>query len=89
MENKNKTIKSIRAFVGEVVSHLMEKTAVVKVDILKMHPKYKKTYRVSKKFHVHDEKNEAKVGDTVKFVECRPLSKTKKWRLTQVIKEKK
>jgi small subunit ribosomal protein S17 len=89
MENKNKNTKSIRAFIGEVISHLAEKTAVVKVDVLKMHSKYKKTYRVSKKFHVHDEKNEAKVGDKVKFVECRPLSKTKRWRLAQVIKETK
>ncbi len=78
-----------RSFIGQVVSNTMKQTLVVNIDTMKMHPKYKKSYRVSKKFHVHDEKKVAKIGDTVKFVECRPLSKTKKWRLVAVIKENK
>lgn len=69
-----------RVFQGTVVSDKMAKTVVVRVDGKKMHPKYKKQYRVSRKFHVHDEKGEYKVGDVVRFVETRPLSKTKRWR---------
>ncbi len=87
---KKKIVKKIkRDFIGQVVSNAMEKTIVVKRDAMKMHPKYKKAYRVSEKFHVHDENKKAKVGDTVKFTECRPLSKTKKWRLVAVVKESK
>lgn len=73
--------KVIKKFKGTVVSTKMAKTAVVIVDDFKMHPKYKKRYKVSKKYKVHDETNSAKVGDVVEFVECRPLSKDKKWRL--------
>lgn len=72
-----------RRFRGTVVSNAMQKTIVVRVDGHKRHPKYNKTYRVSQKFHVHDEKGAAKTGDVVEFVECRPLSKTKRWRLVQ------
>jgi small subunit ribosomal protein S17 len=75
--------KHMRRFRGTVVSNAMQKTIVVRVDGHKRHPKYNKTYRVSRKFHVHDEKGVAKPGDTVEFVECRPLSKTKRWRLVQ------
>ena len=74
-------VKIYRTFTGLVTSDAMEKTITVQVDFMKMNEKYQKKYRVSKKYHVHDEKNEAKVGDTVAFVECRPLSKTKRWRL--------
>jgi small subunit ribosomal protein S17 len=77
--------KIYRKFSGQVVSTAMTKTIVVKVDSMKMHEKYQKRFRSSKKYHVHDEKNVAKVGDVVSFVECRPLSKTKKWRLVSVI----
>ena len=73
--------KIVKKFKGTVVSTKMAKTAVVVVDAFKMHPKYKKRYKVSKKYKVHDEKGSAKAGDTVEFVECRPLSKDKKWRL--------
>lgn len=86
MEKKQIEKKSERNFIGKVVSTGMEKTIVVQIDAMKMHPKYKKAYRISKKFHVHDENKKAKVGDMVKFVECRPLSKTKKWLLAGVIK---
>jgi small subunit ribosomal protein S17 len=70
---------------GVVVSSAMDKTIVVKVDTLKMHPRYKKVIRRSQKFHAHDEQNVAKVGDLVRIVETRPLSKTKNWRLAEVV----
>ena len=76
----------IRKFNGKVISNAMLKTLVVKVDSMKMHSKYHKSYQVSKKYHVHDEKGIARVGDDVSFVECRPLSKTKRWRLVSVLK---
>ena len=70
---------------GTVVSNAMDKTIVVKVDVLKAHPKYKKVVRRSTTFHAHDESNEANVGDVVRIVETRPLSKTKRWRLAEII----
>jgi small subunit ribosomal protein S17 len=70
---------------GVVVSNAMEKTIVVKVDLIKIHPRYKKVIRRSQKFHAHDEQNEAKVGDVVRIAETRPLSKTKNWRLLEVV----
>ena len=73
------TIK--RKFNGVVVSDKMDKTRVVSVESVKIHPRYKKRYNVSKKFKVHDEKNQYKAGDKVEFQECRPLSKDKRWRM--------
>src|SRR5215218_1064741 len=70
---------------GTVVSDKADKTIVVKVDTIKAHPKYKKVVRRSKKFHAHDEQNSAKIGDVVKIVETRPLSKTKNWRLAEIV----
>ena len=70
---------------GTVVSSAMDKTIVVKVDVIKSHPKYKKVVRRSTKFHAHDEGNTAKVGDVVRIVETRPLSKTKRWRLAEIV----
>jgi small subunit ribosomal protein S17 len=70
---------------GVVVSSAMDKTIVVKVDTVKAHPKYKKVVRRSTKFHAHDEQNAAKVGDLVRIVETKPLSKTKNWRLAEVL----
>ena len=70
---------------GVVVSSAMDKTIVVKVDTIKAHPRYKKVVRRSTKFHAHDERNEAKVGDVVRIVETRPLSKTKYWRLAEIV----
>jgi len=81
--------KIYRTFNGVVTSTSMQKTITVQVDFMKMNEKYQKKYRVSKKFHVHDEKGTVKVGDKVVFVECRPLSKTKRWRLVEVEVEKK
>jgi small subunit ribosomal protein S17 len=74
---------------GIVVSAAMDKTIVVRVDTVKPHPVYKKIVRRSTKFHAHDEGNVAKAGDVVRIVETRPLSKTKNWRLAQVLEEAK
>ena len=70
---------------GKVVSDAMEKTIVVQVAVVKAHPRYKKVVRRSVKFHAHDERSEAKVGDLVRIVETRPLSKTKRWRLAEIL----
>jgi small subunit ribosomal protein S17 len=70
---------------GVVVSSAMDKTIVVKVDTIKSHPRYKKVVRRSTKFHAHDEGNSANVGDIVRIVETRPLSKTKHWKLVEVV----
>jgi small subunit ribosomal protein S17 len=70
---------------GTVVSDAMDKTVVVKVDVIKSHPRYKKVVRRSVKFHAHDEGNTAKVGDVVRIVETRPLSATKRWRLAEIV----
>jgi len=72
-----------RQFQGVVVSDKMNKTIVVNVIRIRTHPKYKKQYKVRKKYKVHDEKNECHVGDLVLFTECRPLSKEKKWRIVK------
>lgn len=76
---KKKIIK--RRLKGVVVSAKMEKTAVVKVDRLKFHPKYKKYYKVNKKFKAHNEANKYKEGDKVIIEATRPLSKEKRWRI--------
>lgn len=70
---------------GVVVSNAMDRTIVVKVDTIKLHPRYKKVVRRSKTFHAHDEQNAAKVGDLVRIVETRPLSRTKRWRLAEIV----
>ena len=75
-------------FTGTVVSDKMEKTIVVSVDTFGVHPIYKKRVKKSSKFHVHDENNTAKVGDVVRFMETRPLSKTVHYVLVEVVKVK-
>jgi small subunit ribosomal protein S17 len=70
---------------GVVVSSAMDKTIVVKVDTIKAHPKYKKVVRRSVKFKAHDPQNQANVGDVVRIEETRPLSKTKNWRLVEIV----
>jgi small subunit ribosomal protein S17 len=80
-------IKAQRQFKGKVISNKMAKTIVVEIGSLKVHPKYKKPYKTSKKYKVHDEKNLAQIGDYVIFQECRPLSKGKKWRLISIVKK--
>ena len=72
---------------GFVVSDAMDKTIVVEVQRRIRHPVYGKEMKTSKKYYAHDEKNEAKVGDAVRIVETRPLSRTKRWRLVEVIKK--
>jgi small subunit ribosomal protein S17 len=74
---------------GVVVSDVQDKTIVVRVDRRTTHPLYGKSMRVSKKYHVHDETNDAGVGDTVRIVETRPLSKLKRWRLQSVVERAK
>ncbi|MEK7167314.1 MAG: 30S ribosomal protein S17 [Patescibacteria group bacterium] len=83
--NQKKIIK--RIFHGVVVSDKMDKTIVVKVDRIKCHPKYKKRYKISKRYKVHDPENQYKTGDKISFIECRPLSKEKKWRIENKIKK--
>jgi small subunit ribosomal protein S17 len=74
-----------RELVGEVVSDKMEKTIVVEVARRIRHPRYQKVMTAYKKFYAHDEKSEAGVGDTVRIIESRPLSKLKRWRLVGVL----
>ena len=78
MENKRKFK------IGQVVSDKMDKTVVVAVNVSKRHPIYKKTIRSQVKYKVHDSKNECRVGDKVKIVEVRPLSKEKRWRVAEI-----
>ena len=73
--------------VGKVVSTSMDKTIVVLTETYKNHPLYKKRVKYSKKYNAHDEENKAKVGDTVRIVACRPLSKTKRYVLDSIIEE--
>ncbi len=72
---------------GVVVSDKGDKTIVVKVDVIRSHPRYRKVVRRSVKFHAHDESNQAGIGDTVRIVETRPLSKTKRWRLAEIVEK--
>jgi len=74
---------------GVVVSDKGDKTIIVKVDLIKSHPKYKKVVRSTVKFHAHDEANTAGVGDKVRIVETRPLSKLKRWRLAEIVEKAK
>ena len=75
--------------VGVVTSDVQDKTIVVRVERRTTHPLYKKVVKVSKKFTAHDEKNEAKIGDTVRIAETRPLSKNKCWRLVEIVEKAK
>ena len=70
---------------GVVVSDAMDKNVVVRVDVVKAHPKYKKMLRRSIRLHAHDEENSSKVGDIVRLVETRPLSATKRWRVAEIV----
>ena len=70
---------------GKVVSSKVDKTIVVRVDVTRRHRMYKKIIRESSTIHVHDERNDANEGDLVRLIECRPMSRTKRWRLTEVL----
>jgi small subunit ribosomal protein S17 len=80
---------SRKTIVGTVISNKMEKTVIVQVTRLTKHPKYGKYYKVSKKYKVHDENKEARVGDTIQMIESRPISKEKRFRLQKIVERAK
>lgn len=82
-ETANKTKRTLQ---GEVVSDKASKTLVVRVERRTMHPKYNKFVTTSKKYHVHDEKEQGKVGQVVTIIESRPHSKLKRWELVSIVK---
>ncbi len=77
-----------RRMTGTVVSDIQNKTIVIKTEVRKTHPIYRKQYSVSKKYQVHDEKNEAQVGDVVAVVETRPISRHKTFKLDSIVERK-
>jgi len=88
---KNKTMAEERNLrktrTGVVISNKMDKTITVTVERKVKHPIYGKFVKKTTKFHAHDEKNECNIGDTVKIMETRPMSKTKRWRLVEVVEK--
>jgi small subunit ribosomal protein S17 len=86
-DNEIRNARKVRT--GVVVSRMGDKSVTVKINYRKHHPKYGKMMTISKKLHVHDENNECGVGDTVRVMETRPLSKTKRWRLVEIIERAK
>ncbi len=76
-----------KSYVGRVISDKMDKTVVLAVTRRVSHPVYKKTMNRTTKFKAHDEKNECKVGDLVKFIETRPLSKEKRWKVLEIVEK--
>lgn len=85
--SEGKTADKGKILAGEVIGNKMQKTIVVRVTRHTTHPLYKRVIVKSKKYKVHDEKNEAKVGDKVNIIETRPISKEKCWRLLEVLKK--
>ena len=82
--------RNVRKYrIGKVISDKMDKTVVVAIEELKQHKLYKKPVKRTVKFHAHDEKNDAHVGDKVAIMEPRPLSKTKRWRVVEVVERAK
>lgn len=86
-ETVNRARRKVR--VGIVVSSKMDKTIVVRIDRTMKHPLYLKTVRTFSKLYAHDEKNDAREGDTVRVAETRPLSKSKRWRLVEIVERAK
>lgn len=86
-ENKTRNLRKER--IGIVTSNKMEKSITVSVERKQKHPMYGKFVKSTKKFHAHDEKNDCNIGDTVRISETRPLSKTKNWRLVEIIERAK
>jgi small subunit ribosomal protein S17 len=82
-------VKTKKEFVGVVKSDKMEKTIVVAVETTTLHPLYKKYVRRIKKLKAHDETNDARIGDRVRVVECRPISKEKCWKLAEIVERAK
>ena len=87
MEAQKKSGK--KEFIGVVKSDKMEKSIVVSINTLTLHPLYKKYVKRSKKVKAHDEKNDAKTGDRVRVIECKPISKDKCWKLVEIIERAK
>jgi small subunit ribosomal protein S17 len=85
--SSDRTRRKVRT--GVVVSEKMDKTVLVRIDRKVRHPLYKKTLKRSNKLAAHDENNDARVGDTVRVMETRPLSKTKRWRIVEVVERAK
>ncbi len=77
--------KNRKTRVGRIVSNKMDKTVVVAVETPKRHPLYKKTLKRTTRYKAHDENNDCRPGDTVKIVETRPLSKLKRWRVSEIL----
>lgn len=77
-----------KVLIGTVVSDKMDKTVVVKVERVYRHPMYGKVVKSHKKFYAHDENNQCKIGDVVKIMETRPLSKLKRWRVVEILQRK-
>ncbi len=77
-----------KVLLGEVVSDRMQKTITVKVERRFRHPIYERVVKRSKKFHAHDEHNQCQIGDYVRIIETRPLSKTKRWRLLEIVRRR-
>ena len=84
MERGNRKVR-----IGKVVSDKMDKTIVVATEKLVAHPLYKKRIKMTKKYKAHDEENQCQIGDTVKIMETRPLSKNKRWRLVEILEKAK
>lgn len=87
MEDIKRNLRKER--IGLVTSSKMDKSITVSVERKKKHPMYGKFIKLTKKFHAHDEKNECNQGDTVRIMETRPMSKTKNWRLVEIIERAK
>ena len=87
MAEETRNLRKVRQ--GVVVSDVNDKTIVVQIKERKAHPIYKKMMTTTKKFHAHDENNEAHIGDTVRIMETRPLSKMKRWRLVEIVEKAK
>ncbi len=84
-EEMKRNYRKVR--VGTVISDKMNKSIIVRVDRTMRHPLYEKIFRTFSKLYAHDEKNEARIGDVVRVMETRPLSKSKRWRLTEIVKK--
>ena len=86
---KERAVSRKKEFVGIVKSDKMDKTIVVAIETLKLHPLYKKYVKRVKKVKAHDGKNEAKIGDRVRVIESRPLSREKRWKLVEILERAK
>jgi small subunit ribosomal protein S17 len=89
MEQRNDSRKGRRVKQGRVASDKMDKTIVVVTETRVRHPVYRKIIRKSARFKAHDERNEAAIGDVVRIMECRPLSRDKRWRLVEILEKAK